>query len=83
MMFGMNTHPVFGAQPAALQLSELTVQGLKTVCRQSTAHAAATEAAVFIHGNPGSSEDWQTLMTDVSAIGRVVAFDMPAVPGNA
>jgi pimeloyl-ACP methyl ester carboxylesterase len=35
------------------------------------------EAIVFIHGNPGSSEDWRDLAMAASRIGRVVAVDMP------
>jgi len=35
------------------------------------------EAVVFVHGNPGSHEDWEGLATQVSAFGRAVAFDMP------
>jgi pimeloyl-ACP methyl ester carboxylesterase len=37
----------------------------------------AAEAVVFVHGNPGSSEDWRDLVRQVGAAGRAVAFDMP------
>ena len=50
----------------------------------------ATEAVVFVHGNPGSADDWAGLATAVGATGvRAVAFDLPdfgetvAAPGFA
>ena len=39
--------------------------------------AAASEAVVFVHGNPGSSTDWNALVRSVGELGRAVAFDMP------
>lgn len=35
------------------------------------------EAAVFVHGNPGSSEDWRPLVAAVGRFGRAIALDMP------
>jgi pimeloyl-ACP methyl ester carboxylesterase len=35
------------------------------------------EAAVFVHGNPGSSEDWHDLLARVGQFARAVAPDMP------
>jgi pimeloyl-ACP methyl ester carboxylesterase len=35
------------------------------------------EAAVFVHGNPGSSLDWERLARGVGEFGRAVAMDMP------
>jgi pimeloyl-ACP methyl ester carboxylesterase len=38
----------------------------------------ATEAVVFVHGNPGSADDWERLVAAVGAAGhRAVAFDLP------
>jgi pimeloyl-ACP methyl ester carboxylesterase len=37
----------------------------------------ASEAVVFVHGNPGSSGDWVDLVDAVGEFGRAVAFDMP------
>lgn len=38
----------------------------------------ATEAVVFIHGNPGSADDWERLAGAAGAAGlRAVAFDLP------
>jgi pimeloyl-ACP methyl ester carboxylesterase len=35
------------------------------------------EAVVFVHGNPGSSRDWEALVDAVGEFGRAVAIDMP------
>jgi pimeloyl-ACP methyl ester carboxylesterase len=37
----------------------------------------ADEAVVFIHGNPGSIQDWESLARGVGEFGRAVAMDMP------
>lgn len=38
----------------------------------------AREAVVFVHGNPGSSDDWEGLIAAVSGAGRrAVALDLP------
>lgn len=38
----------------------------------------ATEAVVFVHGNPGSADDWTSLIAAIGATGmRAVAFDLP------
>jgi pimeloyl-ACP methyl ester carboxylesterase len=40
--------------------------------------AEATAAVVFVHGNPGSCDDWEPLTGAVGTIGlRTVAFDLP------
>ena len=38
----------------------------------------ASEAVVFVHGNPGSCDDWERLAGAVGALGvRAVALDLP------
>jgi pimeloyl-ACP methyl ester carboxylesterase len=37
----------------------------------------ANEAVVFVHGNPGSRRDWESLARGVSEFGRAAAMDMP------
>ena len=37
----------------------------------------ATEAIVFVHGNPGSSRDWVDLIGHVAPFSRALAPDMP------
>ena len=39
--------------------------------------ADAKEAAVFVHGNPGSRLDWYDLVSRTGAFARAVAFDVP------
>lgn len=39
--------------------------------------ADAEEAVVFVHGNPGASEDWLDLLSGVGAFARAIAPDMP------
>jgi len=41
----------------------------------------ASEAVVFLHGNPGSSADWRDLVAEVGEFGRAVAFDLPGFGG--
>ena len=52
--------------------------------RLGTAHSVleagprdSAEAVVFVHGNPGSSRDWEDLVTRTGAFARAVAWDMP------
>jgi pimeloyl-ACP methyl ester carboxylesterase len=35
------------------------------------------EAIVFVHGGPGSAEDWEAHLPRAAALGRAVAFDLP------
>jgi pimeloyl-ACP methyl ester carboxylesterase len=66
------------AQPNwPLQTSSLTASGIRTRVLQGGANLKATEAVVFLHGNPGSCEDWADLMGHAAPYGRVVALDMP------
>lgn len=60
-----------------LQSSSLRACGIRTRVLQGGQDLKATEAVVFVHGNPGSSEDWRPLMQAVAPHGRVVALDMP------
>jgi pimeloyl-ACP methyl ester carboxylesterase len=41
----------------------------------------AEEAAVFLHGHPGSAEDWLGLLPKVGRFARAVALDWPAFGG--
>ncbi len=54
----------------------ITVSGLRTRLLESGPRDA-TEAVVFVHGNPGSSADWRDLIGRVGPFARAVAFDMP------
>jgi pimeloyl-ACP methyl ester carboxylesterase len=37
----------------------------------------ASEAVVFVHGNPGPKEDWNDLLTQTGEFARAIAPDMP------
>ena len=55
--------------------------------RQLTAHGLASraieygpesqEAVVFVHGGPGSADDWAALLPEVGRFARAVAVDLP------
>jgi pimeloyl-ACP methyl ester carboxylesterase len=64
------------AAPALVARGRMTVEGL-SVPLSEVGDRAAEEAVVFVHGNPGSSRDWDDLLTRVAPFARGVAFDMP------
>lgn len=55
---------------------ELVVGGLRTRLLEAGPDDAH-DAVVFLHGNPGSAEDWRELAGKVGELGRAVAFDLP------
>ncbi len=62
---------------SAVQRSSLLVGGTRTRLVQG-GPADATEAVVFVHGNPGSADDWERLAGAAASTGmRAVAFDLP------
>lgn len=69
--------PTFQQAEWPLQQSSLTACGVRTRVLQGGPNLKATEAVVFVHGNPGSGEDWRQLMQAVAPHGRVIAIDMP------
>lgn len=54
----------------------LVVDGIRTPVLES-GPGKASQAVVFIHGNPGSSADWSGLLTAVGHFARAVAWDAP------
>ena len=56
--------------------SVIEVGGSRTQLR-SAGDPAATEAVVFVHGNPGSSRDWTGLLEAVGPVARGLAWDAP------
>jgi pimeloyl-ACP methyl ester carboxylesterase len=61
----------------AVERSSLLVGGTRTRLIQG-GPAAGAEAVVFVHGNPGSSDDWEPLIAAAAGMGiRAVAFDLP------
>lgn len=61
---------------AAIRVGELAV-GSYRVPYRAAGPSAAGEAVVFLHGNPGSSEDWEALLAEVGVFTRAVALDLP------
>src|SRR5689334_18365844 len=57
-------------------LRDLSIDGVNTPVFDSDPSGRA-EAVVFVHGNPGPSDDWEAIAPDVAAFSRVVAMDMP------
>jgi pimeloyl-ACP methyl ester carboxylesterase len=54
----------------------LEVMGVRTEVAE-VGPADASEAVVFLHGNPGSHHDWDDLLPRVASFARGVAFDLP------
>ncbi len=62
---------------AAVERATLLAGGTRTRLVQA-GPAEAAEAVVFVHGNPGSADDWVRLAGAAGAAGhRAVAFDLP------
>jgi pimeloyl-ACP methyl ester carboxylesterase len=62
--------------PATLTETILTVDGIRSpILQAGSPHAG--EAVMFIHGNPGSSQDWARLVERTGAFARAVAWDHP------
>ena len=59
-----------------IAVREITELGVRT--RVLEAGPGDSEAAVvFLHGQPGSAEDWVSLLERVAPLGRAIAFDWP------
>ena len=56
--------------------SEVHVAGVRSPVLQA-GPLDARSAAVFVHGNPGSTDDWAALVERVGEHGRAIALDMP------
>lgn len=54
---------------------QLDIGGVRTPCYDSA--ETGSEAVVFVHGNPGTGDDWLDLMTRVSPFVRCLAPDLP------
>lgn len=59
----------------AIRERELRALGVRT--RVLEVGEASDEAVLFVHGGPGSANDWESLLPPVAELGRVVAFDLP------
>lgn len=54
----------------------VTVSGVRSPVIQA-GDGEATEAVLFVHGNPGPKEDWEDLVRRTGEFGRAVAPDLP------
>jgi len=54
----------------------VSINGVRTLVRQAGS-PHSPEAVVFVHGNPGSSEDFDELVPHIGDFARVLAPDMP------
>ena len=61
---------------ATVAMQDRIVEGVRSPVRTSGG-SDASEAAVFLHGNPGSSEDWLDLLAAAGDFCRTVAPDLP------
>jgi len=55
---------------------EISVDGVGSTLLEAGPEGAS-EAAVFVHGNPGSTHDWARLVEAVGEHGRAIALDFP------
>lgn len=60
---------------ADIHIEELVIDGVRTPVRMGGARS--DEAVLFVHGNPGSSEDYLGLLPDVADFAFALAPDMP------
>jgi pimeloyl-ACP methyl ester carboxylesterase len=67
-----------------IKIDYVVVAGVEMPIRSSAPNGRTgdSEAVVFVHGNPGSGEDWATFIPQVGEFSRVIAPDMPGY-GNA
>jgi len=68
--------PGSGSPVEPVEWSSISIGGTWTRLLQAGPHQAS-EAVVFIHGNPGSASDWSTLVEEVGSSHRAIAFDLP------
>jgi len=74
---GVESPPWPGRPPrTALRRRTLRVDGLATPL-QEAGPSEASEAAVFVHGVPGSGDDFEPLLAAAGLVGRAVAWDAP------
>jgi pimeloyl-ACP methyl ester carboxylesterase len=59
-----------------IKIQDVVVNGVRSPVRIG-GDTNANEAVVFLHGNPGSSEDFLDLLPAAAAFARVIAPDMP------
>jgi pimeloyl-ACP methyl ester carboxylesterase len=58
------------------RILEVSVNGVRSPVVEG-GPADATEAVVFVHGNPGVAQDWLPLLSPTSEFARAIAITMP------
>jgi pimeloyl-ACP methyl ester carboxylesterase len=64
------------SEPVAVRERPLSADGIRSRVLE-TGPEDATEAVVFVHGNPNSADEWRGLMRRTGAFVRSIALDMP------
>jgi pimeloyl-ACP methyl ester carboxylesterase len=72
----MSRVPAATSATESVAASTLSVLGIRARVLQ-TGPSDAEEAVIFLHGGPGSADDWDDLLPRVGAFARAVAFDLP------
>lgn len=65
---------------ASIDETQQVIAGVRCVIR-AAGPSDRDEAIVFVHGNPGSGEDWLDLLAAAGDLGRAIAPDMPGYGG--
>src|SRR5690242_9679613 len=71
----MDSIRTMGTAPR-MRTATISVDGIRSPLIEA-GPADATEAVVFVHGNPGSTRDWEGLVVSVGMFARAIAFDVP------
>ncbi|WP_372634908.1 alpha/beta fold hydrolase [Alcanivorax jadensis] len=58
------------------QEQPITIKGVETIARLA-GNQDSGEAVLLIHGNPGPSDDWTSVLSSIGTFARAVAPDMP------
>jgi pimeloyl-ACP methyl ester carboxylesterase len=67
-----------GLEQQGVTVNELWALGLRTRVLEA-GPSASEEAVVFLHGGPGSAEDWAHQLPRVGEFARALAFDLPGL----
>jgi pimeloyl-ACP methyl ester carboxylesterase len=62
--------------PRGVRRARIAIDGVSTRVLEAGPRRASS-AVVFVHGNPGSSRDFDSLLAETGGFARAVAFDVP------
>ena len=73
----MAVAPAVGcARVMALRKNSVSIEGIRSPLVEA-GPVDHEEAVVFVHGNPGSTRDWEGLSRCVGEFARTISMDMP------